>query len=134
MNYIGYGSLEEFAGSVNKGEPVYGCLVKESVSGERGMRSDFVVALVSQPQGDRVHYFRCTLAVLQYVHNAPFNFDFEERRAHAEQAWDLMVEWLLEQGFSVRDGVVAMPRDFKYFEGWPKFLAWDKDAKRYYRR
>ena len=86
-----------------------------------------------RPSTREIHYFRCRVGLLEYVGSMPFGNDHEERKRQAEEAWALIREWLQEQGFEVKEGVVAYPRELKLFEGWPGFLKYDKEQKRYVR-
>jgi len=136
MVYIGYPTLEAWAQVVRKDEPVYACLVEEPQPPDsHGIQTVLLVIWVSQhrPSAQEVHYFRCRVGVLEYVGSTPFGNDHPERKQRAEGAWGVIRSWLEEQGFSVREGVIAHPKDLKLFEGWPEFLRYDKEQKRYIR-
>jgi hypothetical protein len=62
-------------------------------------------------------------------------FDTEVEMRHQCQAdvWRFVREWLMERGFTLREAVFDTPKDLTHFEGEATFLAWDKEAKRYYR-
>jgi len=131
--YIGYPTLEAWAQVVRRDGPVYACLVEEPQPPSYGLQDVLLVVWVAQCRGQEVHYFRCRVGVLEYVGSTPFGNDHPERKQRAEGAWGLIRSWLEEQGFSVREGVIAHPKELKLFEGWPEFLRYDKEQKRYIR-
>ena len=136
ITYIGYPSLEAWARTATRAFPVYACLVEEpQPPSKHGLQDVLLIVWATQhrPQVREVHYFRCRVGRLEYVGNTPFGNDHEERKRRAEEAWALIRSWLNEQGFEVKEGVIAHPKDLKLFEGWPEFLTYDKEQKRYVR-
>ena len=148
--------MEAWARTATRAYPVYACLVEElQPPSKYGLQDVLLIVWAAQhrPQVPEVHYFRCRLGRLEYVGSTPFGNDHEEklfvttllvllrlsqkafeRKRRAEEAWGLIRDWLKEKGFEVREGVVAYPRELKLFEeGWPGFLKYDKEQKRYVR-
>ncbi len=132
--YIGYPTLEAWARSADRGRPVYASLVEEPQPPDpHGRQAVLLVVWVGQTQLSslEVHYFRCRVGLLEYIGSTPFGNDHAERKARAEEAWGRIRSWLEEKGFFLREGVIAYPKDLKLFEGWPEFLKYDKEQKRY---
>ncbi|GEM_PF-2051322 len=110
MTYIGYPTLEAWARVADRKLPVYAGLVEEPQPPDsHGIQTVLLVIWVSQhrPSAQEVHYFRCRVGLLEYIGKTPFGNDHPERKQRAGQAWGLIRSWLEEQGFSVREGVIA---------------------------
>ena len=136
MTYIGYPTLEAWAQTATRAFPVYACLVEEPQPPDsHGIQAVLLVIWVGQhrPSTREIHYFRCRVGLLEYLGKSPLGNDYADRKRRAEEAWSLIRSWLCEQGFEVREGVIAHPKDLKLFEGWPEFLTYDKEQKRYVR-
>ena len=136
LAYIGYPTLEAWARSVERKLPAYACLVEEPQPPDsHGIQAVLLVIWVGQhrPQAQEIHYFRCRVGLLEYLGKSPLGNDYADRKRRAEEAWALIRSWLCEQGFEVREGVIAPPKELKLFEGFPEFLTYDKERKRYVR-
>lgn len=134
--YFGYESLEVWAEAADPDRPIYACaLTDPGVTTKLGTRTDKQIIMVAQPDADGdVHYWRYVAGYVQMVNGEPFNTDVEERQQRHDQAWQIVHEWLEEQGFSLRRAAVVTPTDHQLFEGSATFLRYDSDTKQFYRR
>lgn len=132
-HYIGYGRLETWAEVASVLVPAYVCLVSESETSIHGLRNERAVVLCAQPAGALVHYCRIPVATIQWIGDAAFTQDLEQRIERAEQAHAIVLDWLQEHGFGIRDAAIAFPRDYKLMDGRADFLGYDKE-RGYYRK
>ncbi len=134
--HLGYPALELWAQAVNKDEPVYGMLLTEpGQTGQRSWRVDSLVIACFQTSANHcVHYCRLLVGRLTMINGSqPFDNNAEERKGRAEDAWDIVKDWLWEQDFDLREAAIATPLDHRLLEGTADFLAFDKENG-YHRR
>lgn len=131
MICIGYSTIEEWCKVIDNNSPIYTCLVQEdSPSNVSGLVYKKDIVFCSKVDSDKnVHYFRQTLRTYTSM---------DKKENTALEGWHLIKEWLnllfsLEEGFTIREGAIAMPQDLKLLEGYADFLRWDKEKNQYYR-
>lgn len=128
--FVGYQSLEEWRTAVDVVLPVFGALTQEVGKVDRfGMHTNRLVIMVAQPEEDLVHYCRLVVGVVQYMTGQPFYADHQKRLALAEQAWKIVEDWLIEQGLTVRNGVIAVPQNLALMDGDAHFLVFDNERQ-----
>ncbi len=132
--HIGYPTLELWAQAVNQDEPVYGMLLTEP--GRNGLHNfhtdSLVIACFQTGSNHCVHYCRLVVGKLTYIANAPVD-DAESIKDRAEDAWDIVKDWLWVRDFDLREAAIATPVDHRLLEGAADFLAFDK-VTGYHRR
>lgn len=133
-HFIGYASIEDWAESIDTSRPVYALPIESpGATNQTGIRRDDLAIVCAQTDGQEVHYFRMTTGFITFIADKPFDVDADARRERRDQAWGIVLDWL-EERFTVRLGLVAMPRDLKVLDGWPRFLRWDNNTRRFYCR
>lgn len=133
--FIGFDTLEEWLTSIDHTRPVFANLVIEyGKIGLYDIRTDQKVIIVAQPITDLVYYCRLPISELQYMGSKPFNPDHDQRMKQAQQAWEIVETWLLEQGLTFHKAVIAVPQYLKLLEGKANFLIFDNDTQNYQRQ
>ena len=135
--FIGYETLEEWLKSADKTRPVFANLIIDpGKSKDTGIRTDRYVIIVNQPEegGGLVHYCRLLVEKIRYVADQPFDQDRDLRVARARNAWSIVEDWLIENGFTVSHGIFATPKDFLLLDGWAGFLEFDQERQQYLRK
>ncbi len=127
-HFIGYGHLDDWEEVASQLEPIYATLISESDLGEHGVRYERVIIQVAQPQGKIVHYVRIPVAAIQWISDTPLTPDHEVRLQHAEQAMQIVNDWLKRRGFVIRDAAIAFPCDYKLLEGHAGCLGYSKEV------
>ncbi len=97
------------------------------------MRTDTLTVLVAQPEQNVVHYCRIAVGAVRWLDGQPFDVDHEQRQALAQQAWEIIKEWLNEQGLQIRHGVIDGTPGLKV-EGATGFLEFDNGKQAYIRK
>jgi hypothetical protein len=125
--FIGYFDLEEWAKNCI-GNRINASLFSDpGTPGQYGQRIDKMVIECSQVQDDTAHYCRIPVVSIATMNGQPFDPDANVRRERAGQAWEMVRDWLTEQGFELRQAIVSMPRDLMCVDGWANFLGYDKE-------
>ena len=135
--FSGYFNLNEWAEWVkaNAGKPINATLYRHpGTSGQYGDRVDKLVIEVSPTWDGAAHYCRIPVGSLAYVNNQPWDADAKQRFARAEGAWQIVADWLREQGFQPRNAQISKPRDLFLVDGHAAFLDYDQEQKADVRR
>lgn len=135
--FIGYETLEEWLKSADKTRPVFANLIIDpGKPKDTGIRTDRYVIIVNQPEegGGLVHYCRLQVEKVRYIGDQPFDNDRDLRVARARDAWRIVEDWLIENGFTISHGIVAAPKDLLFLDGWANFLVFDQELQQYIRK
>lgn len=127
--YIGYGTLEEWRTHAANNYPVYASLSRETRSGAMMPPTVTLTAVVQQinPIDGNVHYWKMRLASFtEWGEGIPAEED-HRREARGKAGWELILQWLLEEGLVVVEAQVATPKDLRHFEGAADFLHYSKE-------
>lgn len=111
--FIGYLTLINFAIALEQNEPVYVASYIETTHGSiEGQRTDHHYIMVTQPDiQNRVHYCRIPVVRLVYHNGIAFAPDYAEQLAKVAQVQGEVEGQLVGEGFALRRGMVALPRD-----------------------
>lgn len=128
--FIGYPTLEKWAESVQKTEPVYAMLLTEPGNPtQQGYRVDDLTIVCVQPDAHNwAHYCRILVGQVSYVADQPFGSKHTWIMDQTEIAWALVKDWLWEQAFDVREAALAVPVDYRFLNGRAAFLEYAKET------
>lgn len=135
--FIGYSTLEELYRVLDPKRPVYAALITEpGKPNQYDQRVDALVIMVAQPDGDLVNYCRLPVGRINYVGRLPLNgqADEETQKTWAEQAKSLVDTWLTEGKLAVLPGVISVPQNMRWLDGWANFLFFDNSTQTYCRK
>lgn len=132
-NYIGYGTLEEWARKAEQGmldrpsANTYTTLTRQTGGGNPPITNLVGTVARIDEHGD-VHYWRMRLASFLDFGGAPFPQDQQNiERAHV--AWGLIKDWLNAHHVQeLVDAEVAVPKDMRPLEGGTEFLRYSKES------
>jgi hypothetical protein len=110
---IGYRTLTDFILALDPSQSVYVAPHVETTHGAApGQHTDHHFIVVTQPDDkNRVHYCRIPVIRLIYHNGIAFAPDYAEELAKVEQVQGEVEERLIGEGFTLRRGMVAMPKD-----------------------
>lgn len=116
---IGYPRLSDLIIAVYPSEPVYVAPHVETTFGNiEGQRTDHHYIMVTQPDArNRVHYCRIPVVKLVYHNGIAFAPDYAEQLAKVEQVQGEVEGQLVGEGFTLRRGIVATPKELELING-----------------
>lgn len=134
-HFIGYGTLETWENYATHTKPVYAdAIMQPGQTSKQGLRQDKLAVCVSQIDSDgNVHYCSLPCGYLAYVAGHPFDSDHAERKQRHNEVFHLVLDWLKERGFSVRQAIIATPMNLRFVDGWAEFIQYDQQTKSFYR-
>jgi hypothetical protein len=137
-NYIGYATLEGWGQAIDKSQCVFAsAITSPGAPGTHGIRHDTAEIICTQPDNrGNVHYCRLSVGSWQELSGSPDFGQASRDKAfdRQESAWEIVKQWLNEQGFTTRNAVVAFPKSLRYLDGWADFLRYDKESGRFTRK
>lgn len=130
--HVGFPTLEEFSRHALKEAPVNVYAITEAGKfGQHGMCMVNSTVMVSQVAGAELLYVSIAVSRFESQNGrTPLFADIPGQPDHprlAKQAFDIITAWLTEQGFAVRNAVVARPRNLKLLEGRAGCMTYSKE-------
>lgn len=136
-HYLGYPSLEEMLEKARgDGGPLYVSLLRTptfEIDVGEPMIYVTVVTVSSVTAERHVRYWRKTLAKTLFLHGEPFDENADRHHARSRAAYELLLEYLAEEGFATEHAVVAVPRDLRLTEGKAAFWRYEQSNDRFER-
>ena len=116
--HLGYSTHSEWLAAVNKAEPVNALSIIESSAISRaGVSVNKQVIVLSQAQGNVIHYLRLFTDSYQSINGFSAAMDPKKHEARAESAWHIIQAWLGEQGLTFRRSIIAFPKGLRLLDG-----------------
>ena len=109
--FVGYTTLDLWFAAIDPSSPVFASLITEHGETHMNQRTDRMIAIISQPEVDLVHYCQLTVGELHFVNGEPFDTDHRTRLARAQQVWQNVKTWLISKNLSYREGTIAWPKN-----------------------
>lgn len=129
--FIGFTHMESWLASIDKKQPVFATLITELNHESNDQRTERLVITVAQPvcKGEMVYYCRLPVGILTTTMYLPTNHDQALRIA--ENAFQLVIEWIIENHLVVHQGVIATPKNTQFLDGKAYFLEFDHQTQQY---
>lgn len=116
--FIGYNTVDRWLSAIDVSRPVYASMITEPGEvAQHGLRTDLVVMMLAQPEGDIVHYYRAPVVQLRYVDDQPFDIDHRSKLKAVKDVWEKTRGWLQDHGLDYREAVIAAPKDLRFLNG-----------------
>jgi hypothetical protein len=127
--YIGYPTLDDFTKAIDWLQPIYANLILEKEP--RGLHVGSLVIVIAQPvpTEDLVHYLRIPVSA-SLVHNGrPVDeAEYTNTIKKACVAFEIILDWLRDNEFSVNIASIATPQDYLFIDGGTDIFTYDQDT------
>ena len=116
---IGYRHLDDFTRILVRTSPLYATVLIETTQGNAlGQHTEHYFLMLTQPDWhNRVHYFRLPLTEVVYLNGVPFDADPAAKWQLAHGWRDGIAEVLTGKGYTVIEGMAALPQGYTLIEG-----------------
>lgn len=134
--YAGFESLEKLLEQADHQKPIDAMpIVDPGKAGKFGISIHTQLILVAQQRGDELLYCRIVTGRYQaFAGEVKPLSTTHDYPAISASAWAIVQEEIKARGFTLREALVALPKNLRFLDGTAECLHFNKETDRYERR